>query len=821
MRFSLFIILSIFTSLTLQADFLTSRPVGPGIIHHHEYQQAGPWHIQVLEIDLTDSLNTLETVKAYNRVAGNERTSAMARRSDYIGHSVVGAINGDFYDGSGVSIGAQISRNTMIKGPTTRSVFALTEQKIPLINIVSFTGHISKQDSLTFPIQGVNTERLENQLILYNHYKGTTTGTNRWGTEIKLQYIQNSIGVNAPIQALVVSMDSLLDIGHGNMAIPATQGAVLSGHGLARDFLNKHLLVGDTLLVNLSLPPTTSPVQELIGGIPRIIRDGVKSVEWENESVSSSFAYDRHPRTAIGYSADSTKVYLFTVDGRQVGYSVGMSLFELADYMLGWDVFQGINLDGGGSTTMLVRGAVANSPSDAGGERSVSNALMVISKALEGPLAYLNLPWEETYTLIETQLQFSVTGTDEYYNPLALNTDSLIWSCDSLIGSISASGLFTATTSVGDGFVWVQLGSIIDSVRVHITDIASLNLKPDPVILKVGETQTMAAQAYDDFGHAIQVQPEAFTWSVSTDLASISAAGVVTAEHVGEGLIQASYHSVSASIPLRVGINSLVIVDDFTNTDNFTISGLRVDLDGCSLTVDNSQYTSAPSSGRLDYTLTTGGVTVLYLNCDLPISGTPESVSLNVFGDNSAHWLRGEFTTSTGDYMLVNFNEASPGINWDNSWKELKVPLSEATPKYGYPNAVLSFPITWTKIYLAETDENKKDSGTIYLDDFNLNYVTTGIGSEPGNRPDILQLVDNYPNPFNASTRFLFRVQELGMLELHIFSLDGREVDVLKHEVQPGNFSINWQARNLPSGVYLYRATLAQDQISGKCLLLK
>jgi exopolysaccharide biosynthesis protein len=83
----------------------------------------------------------------------------------------------------------------------------------------------------------------------------------------------------------------------------------------------------------------------------------------------SKYDTDIHPRTAVGFSQDSTKLYFFTVDGRQPGYSVGMSLEELASYMLGWGVYQGVNLDGGGSTTMVVRNIVVNSPSDPEGER--------------------------------------------------------------------------------------------------------------------------------------------------------------------------------------------------------------------------------------------------------------------------------------------------------------------------------------------------------------------------------------------------------------------------------------------------------------------
>ena len=93
-----------------------------------------------------------------------------------------------------------------------------------------------------------------------------------------------------------------------------------------------------------------------------------------------------------------------------------MSLFELAKYMLEWNVYQGINLDGGGSTTMVVGGNVVNLPSDVSGERSVGNALMVVSTAPTGVLSSLKLSPRDVFVLSEKNIQFSVSGFDQFLN---------------------------------------------------------------------------------------------------------------------------------------------------------------------------------------------------------------------------------------------------------------------------------------------------------------------------------------------------------------------------------------------------------------------
>jgi exopolysaccharide biosynthesis protein len=98
------------------------------------------------------------------------------------------------------------------------------------------------------------------------------------------------------------------------------------------------------------------------------------------EGTFPRFSSDRHPRTAIGFSSDSTKLFLITVDGRRESDS-GMSLTELARVMLDLGVYEGMNFDGGGSTTMVVDGKIVNSPSDKTGERPVGSGLLVVVDA--------------------------------------------------------------------------------------------------------------------------------------------------------------------------------------------------------------------------------------------------------------------------------------------------------------------------------------------------------------------------------------------------------------------------------------------------------
>ena len=100
----------------------------------------------------------------------------------------------------------------------------------------------------------------------------------------------------------------------------------------------------------------------MIGGWPRILRNGasVAALAPATEGTISRNAEVRHPRTAVGFSRDSTTLFLVTVDGRSTT-SVGMTLVELATLMQELGAWDALNFDGGGSTTMVIGGRVESS----------------------------------------------------------------------------------------------------------------------------------------------------------------------------------------------------------------------------------------------------------------------------------------------------------------------------------------------------------------------------------------------------------------------------------------------------------------------------
>lgn len=128
----------------------------------------------------------------------------------------------------------------------------------------------------------------------------------------------------------------------------------------------------------------TSPLdwltaEDAIGGAGLILSGGVEVDGWAAERVRDDFVTTRHPRTLAALDGDG-RLWLLAIDGRQPGHSLGASFPALVALSRHLGFVDVVNLDGGGSTTMVVQGRIVNKPSDLTGPRAVSDALIVVPR---------------------------------------------------------------------------------------------------------------------------------------------------------------------------------------------------------------------------------------------------------------------------------------------------------------------------------------------------------------------------------------------------------------------------------------------------------
>ncbi|HEY2865471.1 MAG TPA: phosphodiester glycosidase family protein [Pyrinomonadaceae bacterium] len=221
-------------------------------------------------------------------------------------------------------------------------------------------------------IYGIDRQLKDNELILYTPEFGPVTPP----SDSSL----TEVTIDAGKHITSVSETS------GGTTIPKG-GYVLAASGARRTELSATAIMGKEGLVilgsyieNPDMPTTTgkmafTSVEDIVGGVPQLIKNGKADVTWELEKTTKSFVETHHPRTAVAKLKDG-KFLLITVDGRSEA-SGGISLYDLAAYLVELGATDAMNLDGGGSTTMYLNGKVVNHPSDKEGERKVSDALIV------------------------------------------------------------------------------------------------------------------------------------------------------------------------------------------------------------------------------------------------------------------------------------------------------------------------------------------------------------------------------------------------------------------------------------------------------------
>jgi hypothetical protein len=155
----------------------------------------------------------------------------------------------------------------------------------------------------------------------------------------------------------IAAGDTLMLIGRGTGAVPE----------------------GDTVTLRQSWGPVTP--FNAVGGFPMLVRDSAIVPTIDTDGADSFRGVN--PRTAAGVAMNGRRLLLLVIDGRRPGYSVGTTTRQTAALMRDLGAVEAVNLDGGGSTAMVVRDVVSgairlvNRPSDAAGERPVANALAV------------------------------------------------------------------------------------------------------------------------------------------------------------------------------------------------------------------------------------------------------------------------------------------------------------------------------------------------------------------------------------------------------------------------------------------------------------
>ena len=690
----------------------------------------------VIRVDLQ---NSNVKIDAMNGVGGKfttrQSTQGMAKEN-----GAVAAVNGDYYITSGpgaqwAPLGGQITNGVLMATPADlKGMYSFTVSKDgkPMIDEYAFNGSVKAQDGSVFPLSGINktTYSPEGTSSPYSHVNAMYMYTSNWksldrpsdssttATEILVQNgIISQISYKAPL----------------SISVPE-DGYILRAHGTAAEFANTHFVIGQPLNVSSSLLSETTgqqvdpaSLQMMIGGHTLLVNGGKASTF--TRDVASIGGY--RARTALGYSQDGRYAYIVTAEDNS--NSSGMSLPELQAFMVNIGVWKGMNLDGGGSTTMVTRPLAENNATltfntEYGTtQRSVVNSLGVFSTAPKGQLLGFKISGSDAL-LIGQESSYSLKGYDTYYNPIDSSQINPTWTSSN--GNVKVSGGKIIGVQPGTATITAVSGSAKVSTKVTVLgadELTSLTAANSTAPLTVGTSVSIPVTAVTKSGQSIAIPASSLKWefvgfkgNVQGD--TLTVASVNANAKVGYAI--GRYNGFSTVVVLSEAGNSMW--ENFENVSypiQFT-SNLNEVKGSATITQGTGDHAKSKVMS-LQYDMTQG-LGKMYAYAQLngtvgkEVSAAATTMSVDVQGDKSLNWLRAELTDKSGKTVYVDLAKV---IDWEG-WKTLNIDLSGLNIQY---------PAQLKRFYVVNVEEGQDEralTGTVAFD--NIQFMIPSLSGDAG-----------------------------------------------------------------------------------------
>ncbi|MFI6630928.1 phosphodiester glycosidase family protein [Nonomuraea fuscirosea] len=662
------------------------------------------------------------------QVAARRPLLDMAREA-----GAVAATNADYFDiaASGAPWGVAVQDGELLQSPlpntkatqTDRTAVMFSEDQVGAIGEIVFEGTV-KLPGRTVPLDALNkAELLKDQIGMF---------TPVWGTYCRCHPVR---GVARTVEVVVRDgvVAEVVDVPREG---PVAEGAfVLVGREAGADALSS-LRVGDPVSVDYAVrAPGDMKVKAAMSGRQLIVADG-EPLDLPPENNTPE------PRTAVGFSADGSKMWLVAVDGRQPEFSRGLGLDELGEMMVKLGAHTALNLDGGGSTTLVVRepgqkqADLVNRPSDAAGTRPVPTGLAMflpegsgrakgfwVSTATErdrfpGPAAAASWRTERVFPGLTRRL--TAAAYDETYGPAQLpRTIKPQWRVENgRIGRVDRDGVFRALSS-GETGVTARHGKAAGGIGLTVLGrLARLETGTRRVnLLTKGAQGTFEVNGADAAGYAAPIDPADVHLTYDKAALDVTPTGAgaftVTARAAeGEHVVTVSAGGVRTELVVGIG-TSQDVVDAFDDTSNWDFWSLRA-----TGTASSTPDGHAGNGLKLDYDFTqstqTRGVGIWPSAGLLPVAGQPAAFKLWVKSEGHDQRTRLEVVDRDGTLHTIE-----PAFITEPGWQQIT---------YDVPDG-MAYPVSLRRVFFNEINPDARYTGTLILDEL------TAVAAGPAGRP--------------------------------------------------------------------------------------
>lgn len=473
--------------------------------------------------------------------------SGMAALLENRGMNVIGGVNGDYYVlATNQPLGIVITEGVLRSSDAGHWAVGFRADGTAFIGkpALNMRVRLSGQD---YVIAGLNKVRSGTGYHLFTEDFSYTTKNTSPGWDIILTPEQGAeLKTNCEFTATV---DEIIE-SKGELALP--EGKLVLSVSAATDQWRRYgvenTFPGDTVRISISADEIWDEADYAVGSLYKLVTGGVPEPDLERGEAA--------PRTAVGIRADGT-IVLYTVDGRQSGYSRGYTIAGLAERLAELGCAEACIMDGGGSTALsaLYIGGddaeMVGKPSG-GGERSVSTYIMLAAfGAGSGDAACIGVRPEAPAALKGAEIAFTLGAADETGRTVKLPYTEVTASGASISGEGRARCIREGTAEIKarsgsiEGTGYVEVIETPDAIFVY-----SGGTKRESLVIPPDRTLDLTAKA-SWLGLDLVSQDDCYIWE--TTVGSITADGAFFSGHEEpEGIITVSAGGRTITIPVSV-----------------------------------------------------------------------------------------------------------------------------------------------------------------------------------------------------------------------------------------------------------------------------
>ncbi len=537
--------------------------IGEGTYYTHNVfysDQSGVGKQTENYIEYTPNSTVLPTITNGPSLYGMTAISSEVSRLEGQGLDLIGGGNADYFSTqTGVPMSnAIVDGKILTKDASGQDAIGIMPDGTPFISYFSLNSVLIREDGSEINIYNINKYRQPYAVYMMTRDFSTETRNTTEGIDIILGEIEGEMKLGTKMTAVIEAINSE----DSSAPIPEDKIVITIDAKAPAEFLDpiKTLTVGEKVTIAFSATGDKrwSEVALGMGSVGgRLLIDG---------EVNQNLPTGAAPRTAIGIKKDGS-IILYTIDGRQEGHSYGVQLKTLAKRMKELGCIEALNLDGGGSTQMVVRlpgnknAELINSPSDKK-ERKVSTFFFFKNTAKKtGKAEILHLYPKTNFVLTGASVQLEVKATDSGFHPASTPRDIIFSVEDGKNSTISDDGVFTAKDS-GTVTVYAESGDakkaaltitcletptdIVVKNKNTWSDIKSLSLLP-------GNSIELSAVCYGGYNQ-LTASRKNLVWEADPEIGTISDIGLFKAsdKYGATGNIRITAGKKTVTIPVML-----------------------------------------------------------------------------------------------------------------------------------------------------------------------------------------------------------------------------------------------------------------------------